>query len=104
MTWKTLTGASPPAARRLPLIRDRSDDVRPALLIALQGHELVLGRILEELTERGVAVVALVEGGVLPDHRLLHHGAPEDLLVFALERLDRVDQLRERFGLLFRDP
>src|SRR5205085_75212 len=41
-----------------------------------------------------------VEGGALALHGLLDHRAPEDLLVLAHQRLDRVDQQLEDLGLL----
>src|SRR4029079_18918841 len=63
------------------LVAQRGDDVRAALLVALVVDDLVLGRLLEQLRERREAVVRLVEGGVLADHRLLHHRAPQRLLV-----------------------
>src|SRR6266508_3341017 len=63
---------------------DGRDDVGSALGVALEGEDLLLGRLFEELREGGVAVVGLVEGGVLPDHRLLDHRAPQRVLVLAL--------------------
>ena len=45
--------------------------------------------------ERAEAVVGLVEGGLLALHGLLDHGAPEHLLVLALQRQDGVHQQRE---------
>src|SRR5437867_12148797 len=76
-----LGGSGGPAT----LLSERGDDVRPALLVALEGDDLLLGRLFEQLREGRVAVVRLVEGGVLPDHRLLHHRAPQRFLVLALE-------------------
>src|SRR4029453_5757337 len=78
---------------------ESGDHVGPALLLAVERHDLLLGRILQELREGGEPVVRLVEGRVLPDHRLLDHRAPEGLLVLALERLDGVDQLGHGLGL-----
>src|SRR5262249_30973000 len=51
-------------SRRSPFL-DRRDDVRAALRVALEGQDLLLGRLLQELRERRVAVVRLVEGRVL---------------------------------------
>src|SRR2546427_8739935 len=84
------------------LLGERGDDVRAALLVALERDDLLLGGLLEELREGRIAVVRLVEGGVLADHRLLDHGTPERLLVLALQRLDGVDELGKRLRLLLR--
>src|SRR4030095_2011036 len=62
---------------RRPAFLERGDDVGAAPGVALESDDALLGRFLEELRERRVAVVGLVEGGVLPDHRLLDHRSPE---------------------------
>src|SRR5262249_37306087 len=46
---------------------ERRDDVGPALLVALERDDLLFGRLLEQLRERRVAIVRLVEGGILAD-------------------------------------
>src|SRR6202521_217756 len=77
------------------------DDVGAGALVFLQLDDgLALG-VLEQLRERAVAVVALVEGGLLALHGLLDHRAPEHVLVLAHQRLDRFDHQAERLrGLL----
>jgi hypothetical protein len=52
------------------------------------------------VAEGAEAVIGLVEGGLLALHGLLHHGAPEHLLVLALEGQDGVHQQREDLLLL----
>src|SRR6185369_5040319 len=101
------TASSPPSfsrdtSGRPPLVAERGDDVRPALLVPLEVDDLLLGRFLEQLREGREAVIRLVEGGVLADHGLLHHGAPQRLLVLPHESLDGVDELLHGLGLLLR--
>src|SRR5213593_755643 len=106
-------GASGPTTPSVPapsapagpaILEDAADDVGPAPIVALQRDDAVLRRVLQELRERRVPVVGLVEGRILPDHRLLHHRAPERVLVLPLEGLDGVDELGEGFRLLLREP
>src|ERR1700720_871962 len=77
------------------------NDVGAGALVLLQLDDgLALG-VLEQLRERAVAVVALVEGRLLALHGLLYHRAPEHVLVLAHQRLDRFDHQAEGLrGLL----
>src|SRR6266545_2654492 len=89
----------PPRRRHLPpALREPGDDVGPRALVFLQLQDALALGVLEQLGEGAVAVVALVERGLLALHRLLDHRAPEDLLVVAQERLDRLDEQAEHLG------
>src|SRR5438552_2073759 len=88
--------SSSPAA----FFAEGGDDVGAALLVALEADDLLLGGLLQQLRERRVPVVRLVESRVLADHRLLHHRAPQRFLVLALQGLDGVDELGDGLGLL----
>src|SRR5688572_19051513 len=81
-------------------LREAGDDVRPRFGVALDFDQVVGLGVLEQLAERIVAVVLLVEGRLLALHRLLDHRSPENLFVLAHESLDRVDEELEAFGLL----
>src|SRR5947199_3693262 len=85
-----LGGSGGPAT----LLSERGDDVRPALLVALEGDDLLLGRLFEQLREGRVAVVRLVEGGVLPEHSVLNNRDRHSFLVLALEGCAVVGGLR----------
>src|SRR6202158_2452444 len=77
------------------------DDVGAGALVLLQLDDALALGVLEQLRERAVAVVALVEGRLLALHGLLDHRAPEHVLVLAHQRLDRFDHQAERLrGLL----
>ena len=54
--------------------------------------QFVLFGVLQQLAERGVAVVLLTELRLLPLHRLLYRGAVQDL-VPALQRDRGIEQL-----------
>src|SRR5713101_6266170 len=92
------------SGRAPALFRERRDHVGAAFLVALERHDLLLRRVLEQLREGREPVVRLVEGRILPDHRLLDHRAPEGFLVLALEGLDGVDELGHGLGLLLGQP
>src|ERR1051326_6929746 len=81
-------------------LREARDHVRPALDVALDLDDVVALRVFQQVAERVVAVVLLVERRLLALHGLLDHRSPEDLLVLAHQRLDRVDQKLEHLGLL----
>src|SRR5688572_26981978 len=88
--------------QRIPLLR-QGDDVASASLVLLQRDEVPRLCILEEVRERAIPVVLLVELGMLPLDGLLHHRAPDDLLVLAQERADRIEDALERLLLLLRE-
>src|SRR5579864_8890906 len=73
-------------------------DVGAGALVLFQLDDLLALGVLEQLRERAVAVVALVEGRLLALHGLLDHRAPEHVLVLADQRLDRLDHQAEGLG------
>ena len=60
---------------------------------------MLLG-VLEELGERIIAVVVLVESGVLAFDALLDHRAPDHVLVLADQSVYHLEKAREGLGLL----
>src|SRR5260370_18689072 len=91
----------PPPGPGIAALRKAGDDVGAGALVLLQLDDVLALGVLEQLRERAVAVVALVEGRLLALHGLLDHRAPEHVLVLAHQRLDRFDHQAERLrGLL----
>src|SRR5688572_7428340 len=80
----------------------RTEDIAARLLVRLKPDQSLLARLLEQIRERAVAVVGLVEPWVTALQRLLHHRAPDLLVCAALgdERLERAEQEIERLLLL----
>src|SRR5262245_19256694 len=79
--------------RRLPGLRaEARHHVRPAPLVPLDVNEPVARGVLEQLAERPVAVVFLVERRLLPLHGVLHHRREKDLLVLAAYGQERLKQ------------
>src|SRR6202166_4956525 len=74
------------------------NDVGAGALVLLQLDDVLALGVLEQLRERAVAAVALVEGRLLALHGLLDHRAPEHVLVLAHQRLDRFDHQAEGLG------
>src|SRR6185369_10700969 len=74
-----------PPCRSLLALGEPGHDVRAGALVLLQLDDVLALGVFQELREGAVAVVALVEGGLLALHRLLDHRAPEDVLVLAGE-------------------
>jgi hypothetical protein len=71
------------------------DDVTSGALIPAKLHDTTALSVLEQVAEGAEAEVGLVEGGLLALHGLLDHGAPQDLLVLALQGQHRVHQQAE---------
>src|SRR5579863_8035629 len=90
-----------PPGSGIAALRKAGDDVGAGALVLLQLDDgLALG-VLEQLGERAVAVVALVERALLALHALLNHRAPEHVLVLAHQRLHRLHHQAEGLrGLL----
>ena len=89
------TGAARSVARRRGSRTQVLDDVAARPLVPPQHHDPAALSVLEQVGEGAEAVVGLVERGLLALHGLLDHGAPEDLLVLALQGHDRVHEQRE---------
>src|SRR5262245_2281937 len=88
---------------RLRLRAEPGHDVRPAPLVPLDVDQPVLGRVLQQLAERPVPVVLLIERGLLPLHGVLDHGREEHLLVLAPQGQERVEEQREDLLLVLRE-
>ena len=73
--------------------------VGPAALVGVQLQQAFLLGVLQQLAERAVAVVGLVERRLLALHRVLDHRRPEHLLVLAAQGQQRFQQQGERLAL-----
>src|SRR5262245_32610212 len=82
------------ALRRLAAAAGAHDEVA-ALLVELEVDQARLADVLEQVVEAGEAVVLLVEAGEDAARRLLHHRAP-DRVVVALEGLHDLDHALHR--------
>src|SRR4030095_5806796 len=91
------------AGARLAPPREAGDDVAARALVALELDDALALGILEQLGERRVAEVPLVERRALALHRLLDHRAPEHVLVLAGEGEDRLGEQTEHLLLLLRE-
>src|SRR6185436_10519211 len=91
-----------PAAAASSAELGRPQDVAARLLVRLKLDQSLVARLLEQVGERAVAVVGLVEAGVAALERLLDHRAPDLLVGAALgdQRLQRAEQEVERLLLL----
>ena len=56
--------------------------------------------VLEELAEAAIAVARLAERGLLPLHRVFHHGGEDGVFVLADQRRDGLEEQVEHFLLL----
>src|SRR4029077_886480 len=79
----------------------RAEDVAARLLVRLKLDQPLLAGLLQQVGERAIAVVGLVEAGIAALERLFHHRAPDLLVGAALgdQRLERAEQ--EVVGFLF---
>jgi hypothetical protein len=79
------------------------DDIGPASGIGSQLDDPFLLSIFQEVTEGAVAMIGLIEGGLLSFHRLFDHGGPEHFLILTDESHHRVYQELKGLFLLFRE-
>src|ERR1700752_3102879 len=80
-------------------VRREADDVAAGFLVALEVEEVARARVLEQLVEGAVAVIALVEAGFAALQCLLDHRAPDGLVFAALvdEGFHRFENQVQRF-------
>src|SRR3982751_490828 len=78
------------AASRSALL-GRTEDVAARFFVRLKLDQPLFPRLLEQIGKGAEAVVVLVEAGIAPLERLLHHRAPDLLVRAALghERFQR---------------
>ena len=81
---------------------EAGDHVGPAAGIHVDLDQLMGLRVFQKLAEGPVPVIPLVEGGLLPLHRVLDHRGIENRLVLPQQGLNRIEQQLEGLLLLLR--